>query len=201
MEYEIVAVCDRCPTVPCDTSTNSPHEVAFAPQAAKASNCQYFAASSGPICGGEAAVLLLKNPSTSKTIFYVTIESVSNYGDEAVAAQLAENVDTGVMPCRSVPVRQTNLGCESKSGAEVTLTGHARGAALCAAQRLTQDIVKPMETVRVDHQGGFVVTPGKTLAVVAEKLCRCGDCADEHYGCLNVGIDLRWWETPCNSHT
>jgi hypothetical protein len=42
--------CECSPTVlPCDTSTNSPHEVAFAPQAAKASNCQYFAASTNPI--------------------------------------------------------------------------------------------------------------------------------------------------------
>lgn len=185
---------------PCDTSTNSPHQVAFAPQAAKASNCQYFAASSGPVCSPETVILLLKNPPASKVIFYVTIESVSNYGAEAVAAYLAGNVDLSRAECRNVPVCQTNLGCTTPSAAEVCHTGRIHESALCSAEFLTQDIVAPLNTLRIDHQGGFVVTPGKSLAVVAASLCPSKRGKGEMAGCINVGIDLRWWETPCNSH-
>lgn len=188
-------------TAPCDTSTNSPHEVAFAPQAAKASNCQYFAASSDRIRSPKAVVLLLKNPSDSKTIFYVTIESVSNYGAEAVVAYLAGNVNPSGAECRNVPVYQTNLGCGSPSAAEVCQTGLAHASALGPAEFLTQDIVAPFSTLRIDHQGGFVVTPGTSLAVVVAELCPPRPGKAEIPGCINAGIDLRWWETSCNSHS
>ncbi len=136
---------------------------------------------------------MLKNPSTSKTIFYVTIESVSNYGAEAVSASLAENVNLGNAECLDVPIYQTNLGCSTLSAAKVCQT---RLACASEAQFLTQDMVAPFSTLRIDHQGGFVVTPGKSLAVVVVGFCSNSSCRD----CMNVGIDLRWWETPCNSH-
>ena len=193
--------CACGPTASCDTSTNSPHEVAFAPSAAKASNCQYFAVSTRPICSSRNVVLLLKNPTNSKTILYVDTESVSNYGDEAIAAYLAENVSLSSVESHSVPIHQTNLGCTSKSAAEVCWAGHTHTTGLCSGEFLTQDIVPPLSTLHLDLQGGFVVTPGKTLAVVVKSLCpRESEDADIP-GCIHVGIDLRWWETPCNSHT
>ena len=197
----ILSDCECGPTVPCDTSTNSPHEVAFAPQAAKASNCQYFSASSESVCSPKTAVLLLKNPATSKTIFYVTIESVSNYGTEAVTAHLAGDINLSSPESQRVPVYQTNLGCSSPSAAEVWRIGCAHAPSLHSAEFLTQDIVVPSSTLRIDHQGGFVVVPGKSLAVVVEALCPAWLNKVEIPGCVNVGIDLRWWETPCNSHS
>lgn len=189
----------KCSPSLCDTSTNSPHKVAFAPQAAKASNCQYFAASSSRIQSSGIAVLLLENPSDSETIFYVTIESVSNYGPDAVTAYLAGNPDLSDVKCCDVPIFQTNLGCSSPSAAKVRQAG-THVSVLCMSELLTQDIIAPLSTLRIDHQGGFVVTPGSTLAVAAAGLYQlCPSKAPP--ALLDVGIDLRWWETPCNSHS
>lgn len=188
----------ECALTPCDTSTDSPHQVAFAPQAAKASNCRYFAVSTPRFHSAGAAILLLKNPAASNTILYVTIESVSNYGAEAVAAYLATDIALGGAKCCDAEIFQTNLGCSASSAAQACRASLAYTFPLRDAEFLTQDIVAPLSTLRIDHQGGFVVTPGKSLAIVAAGLCLSDD---KSAGCVNVGLDLRWWETPCNSHT
>lgn len=176
-----------CQQHSCDTSTNSPHMVSFTPQAAAASNCNYFATVTPRMQNVETAILWLKNPSPSNTTLYVTIESISNYGAKPVVAYLAKGLTSDEMITCEAEITSTNLGCQKKSAVKGCYTGLNHHLPLCKIQYLTQDIAAPLSTLRIDHKGGFLITPGTSLAIIVEGL---------FIGCIDVGIDFRWWETP-----